>query len=116
MRSELNNSLTPVDYVDLGDFNGDGQVTNADLQGMILALTNGQGSIDSVPEPAAGGLLAFAGIMAGWLWTARRKMRGNFSADCYLLRFLSLLFFVTGNHDASLSIDFSNFGWRVYRR
>jgi arabinogalactan endo-1,4-beta-galactosidase len=78
---ELNNSLTPVDYVDLGDFNGDGQVTNADIQAMILALTGGQGSIDSVPEPAAGSLLAFAGIVAGWLWTRGAKSRRKFSAN-----------------------------------
>jgi hypothetical protein len=55
-------SFTDPDMQYLGDFNGDGVITNADLQGMINALIAGKGSSDSVPEPAAGLLLAIAGM------------------------------------------------------
>ncbi len=46
----------------MGDLNGDGKVTNADLQKSLLLLKNGQGSSSSVPEPASIALASLAGI------------------------------------------------------
>jgi Dockerin type I domain/PEP-CTERM motif len=37
----------------VGDVNGDGKFTNADLQSLLIDLKNGGGSADSVPEPAS---------------------------------------------------------------
>jgi hypothetical protein len=49
----------------LGDLNGDGQVTNADLQGLITLLANGggSGSLTAVPEPTSSVLMALAGVI-----------------------------------------------------
>src|SRR5262249_9228264 len=53
-------ALTAPDMQFLGDFNGDGAITNADISGMIAALAAGQGSNDPVPEPSAALLLTIA--------------------------------------------------------
>jgi hypothetical protein len=55
--STLSNVSTTV-----GDFNSDGLVTNADLQGMLTALKNGQGNTSTVPEPSSIALVSVAGI------------------------------------------------------
>ena len=45
----------------LGDINGDGQFTNADLQSFLSPLNSGGGSSDPVPEPASW-VLAFLAL------------------------------------------------------
>ncbi len=57
---QIKRAFTNPDMQYLADFNGDGVITNADLQGMLDALLAGQGSTDSVPEPATGWLLGVA--------------------------------------------------------
>jgi len=68
--SALSNLSTAV-----GDFNGDGKVTNADLQGMLTALKMGQGTTSSVPEPSSFALASLAGI-AFLVCGRRRRGRG----------------------------------------
>jgi hypothetical protein len=70
---QSNRSFTNPDMNFLGDFNGDGVITNADLQGMIDALIAGLGSTDPVPEPAAGWLLGVA-TLAVVIQLRRRRM------------------------------------------
>ncbi len=45
--------LVPANLVGLGDFNGDGKLTNADLQGLLNYLKAGHGDLAAVPEPAS---------------------------------------------------------------
>jgi hypothetical protein len=64
------NSVLTSDYlVAHGDFNKDGQLTNADLTGLIAALKAGQGST-SVPEPSS---MVLAGIAGVALWLSKRR-------------------------------------------
>jgi hypothetical protein len=63
-QSPHGNISTPH-VVFIGDLNGDGQFTNANLQAFLNALKSGGGSTDPVPEPASIilfglGALAFA--------------------------------------------------------
>ncbi len=60
---------------DIGDFNHDNVVNNADVQGLLdLLAANGAGSgLSLVPEPASVVLLAIGGLAV--LWAARRKSR-----------------------------------------
>ncbi len=60
-----------------GDFNGDGALTNADLQGMLLALKNGQGNTSAVPEPGSMALASLAGIALLLI----AKKRGRYFVD-----------------------------------
>jgi len=54
-------SLTSADMLRIGDFNQDGKLTNADLQGLVNFLASGgNGSISVVPEPPALALMALA--------------------------------------------------------
>jgi hypothetical protein len=64
----MHGNLTSAQLVSIGDLNGDGLVTNADLQGLIVYLANnpgtlpapaggGNGSVTAVPEPVALNLL-----------------------------------------------------------
>jgi hypothetical protein len=53
------------DYLNyIADLNGDGTVNNADLQKMLNVLRMGGGSVNSVPEPAGGVLLALGALAA----------------------------------------------------
>ncbi len=54
----------------LGDINGDGQFTNADLQSFLSPLKSGDGSTDPVPEPASLVLLVMGLVIA-----FRRRVR-----------------------------------------
>jgi len=60
-------SLSSAQLVSLGDLTGDGQVTNADLQGLIDYLASGGGGVTpeftAVPEPASF-FLAVIGLIA----------------------------------------------------
>lgn len=53
--------LTTAQLALIGDVNGDGQFTNADIQSLLNFLKNGNGS-ESVPEPASLVLLAIGGL------------------------------------------------------
>src|SRR5262249_24065731 len=59
--------LSSAQLISIGDLTGDGQVANADLQGLINYLASGGGSaaleFSAVPEPSAI-LLAAIGIVA----------------------------------------------------
>ncbi len=47
------NSLTNDDVLNIGDLDQSGNVTNADLQGLLDYLKGGHGSTNPVPEPAS---------------------------------------------------------------
>ncbi|HZZ27078.1 MAG TPA: autotransporter-associated beta strand repeat-containing protein [Pirellulales bacterium] len=70
---ETTNSLSNFDMVSLGDFNSDGKVTNADLQGFLNFLQSGGGSVNAVPEPTALVLLLL-GSPVIWLLRIFRKL------------------------------------------
>ena len=54
------NSLTDADLRAIGDIDGSGSVTNADVQALLTLLKSGGGSVAAVPEPASIVLLALA--------------------------------------------------------
>jgi hypothetical protein len=56
----LANGLTADQLALLGDVNGDGTFTNADIQSLLDLLKSGGGSTSPVPEPAAWLLMIFA--------------------------------------------------------
>jgi hypothetical protein len=55
----------------IADVNGDGVVSNADLQKLLLNLKAGQGTSSSVPEPASLTLLGLGGVL--FLARCRRR-------------------------------------------
>jgi hypothetical protein len=59
-----NGNMTTSQLVSIGDLNGDGLVTNADLQALITLLANGGGSdsVEAVPEPGALALFALGAV------------------------------------------------------
>jgi hypothetical protein len=63
--------LTSDNLLALGDVNGDGKITNADLQALLDLLISGGESAASVPEPAAWVLMLWA--LAGWAICAKRS-------------------------------------------
>jgi hypothetical protein len=65
------NGLSVADVLAIGDINGDGQITNADLQPLLTLLKSGGGSLAAVPEPASIVLLAFA--LPGLVITVTRR-------------------------------------------
>ena len=67
--------LTNNDLQTIGDFTGDGTVTNADIQPLLdLVASNGGGSIAAVPEPSTA-ILATVGLII--LMAAGRKAAAN---------------------------------------
>src|SRR5262249_10797081 len=64
---EASHNLTNVQIQQFADLNGDGRLTDADIQGLIDLLANGGGtgggSITAVPEPPPLMLLAAAGVI-----------------------------------------------------
>jgi hypothetical protein len=58
----LSNSQLPL----IGDLNGDGKVTNADVQGLVNLLADAAasgGQLSTVPEPPAAALAAVGGAI-----------------------------------------------------
>ena len=54
------NGLSAAELLSIGDIDGDGKLTNADVQALLMRLKSGGGSVDAVPEPASLVLLALA--------------------------------------------------------
>jgi hypothetical protein len=55
--------LTNPDLLAIGDFNNDHLLNNADVQGMLTALTSGASPTALVPEPTSGLLAAIGGMV-----------------------------------------------------
>jgi len=72
----MHGNLTSGQLVSIGDLDGDGLVTNADLQGLIVLLANGGGSgggsIGAVPEPSCLALIAIGGSTVLAVFSGRR--------------------------------------------
>jgi T5SS/PEP-CTERM-associated repeat protein len=71
-------ALTSGQLLEIADLDYDNLVTNADLQGLIVALANGGGggSLNAVPEPTSLALLAMGSlIMVRWagLYSAHKR-------------------------------------------
>ncbi|HEY2881442.1 MAG TPA: autotransporter-associated beta strand repeat-containing protein, partial [Pirellulales bacterium] len=72
------------DLADVGDFDGDNIITNADLQGMLYYLQTGHGSASAiggtsaVPEPSSFILMGCV-APAIWLLARRRKAKSPFA-------------------------------------
>ncbi len=65
-------SFANTDVAALGDVNGDGAFTNADVQALLDDLKSGGGSPAAVPEPSAICLLAIAAAIS--LLVVRRPL------------------------------------------
>jgi len=70
---ESTNGLSPANLVALGDVNHDGVFNNADIQASLSDLIAGDGSTQSVPEPASVALLGLGGFELAALRVRRRR-------------------------------------------
>jgi hypothetical protein len=68
------NSLTDADLLAIGDINGDGKLTNADVQSLLDSFKSGAGSMAPVPEPTSIVLMTLASMLV--LRLGRIKVRG----------------------------------------
>ena len=68
------NVLTPQELAAIGDFNGSGTVTNADIQGLLdyVISHGGAGSVGAVPEPPTFAL-AFIGLVGACAMLRRKS-------------------------------------------
>ena len=83
---ELTHGMNDAYLNMIGDLNGDGKVTNSDLQKLSMILISGGGTSENVPEPA-GWLLAIVGLLSVWPWvrvhfTPRRTLVYAAKKDC----------------------------------
>ena len=69
------NNLSGADLISIGDIDGSGSVTNADIQALLTLLISGGSSAVAVPEPTTLVLLAFA--LPGLAFPAVRRRRGK---------------------------------------
>ncbi len=77
IRSDDSIVFDNADMADIADFNGDGLVNNADLQGLINYLKAGNGSTVPVPEPASIVLIGLGGLLL-----LRRSKAGKNKGAC----------------------------------
>ncbi len=63
------NGLSDADLLSIGDIDGSGAVTNADINALIGLLRTGGGSVTALPEPASVELLSL-GLLAGMLFAS----------------------------------------------
>jgi hypothetical protein len=74
---KISNNLDSNALLAIGDINGDGQITNADIQPMLdLVGQAGHGSLSAVPEPATLVSTVWAAAALG-LVTRRRRLSRN---------------------------------------
>jgi hypothetical protein len=66
-------NMSDDDVLSMADLDGDGQVTNRDIQGLLdlVASQSGSGAVTAVPEPASIVLLTLA--LPAFAGVARRK-------------------------------------------
>src|SRR5262249_49493072 len=79
---QIAQGLTPAQWLDIGDLNGDGQVNNTDLQKLLSLLQSGDGSTTSVPEPSALVLMLAASLL---LMLHRRPLHRRYYAGLPLI-------------------------------
>jgi Dockerin type I domain len=77
---QLSNHLSAADLVAAGDINGDGKVTNVDLQSLLDHVKAGGGSTTTVPEPSTLALALVAFCMLWWCFTYRFGKKQRHSA------------------------------------
>jgi hypothetical protein len=63
---QANNKLSGMEFMAIADVNQDGQITNADLQALLLLLKTGGQSTNPVPEPSGLVLMSAAVIVLAW--------------------------------------------------
>ncbi|HZZ27325.1 MAG TPA: dockerin type I domain-containing protein [Pirellulales bacterium] len=78
---QTHGGLTDSQVTLLGDLDGNGKFTNTDLQALLNYLTNGSGSISSVPEPASFLLLALTTLAVGRQGNYYRKPKARSGAS-----------------------------------
>jgi Dockerin type I domain len=77
---QLSNNLSAADLGAFGDINGDGKVTNVDLQSLLDLVKAGGGSTATVPEPSTLVLAVVAFCMLWWRFTYRFGNKQRLSA------------------------------------
>ena len=72
--SESGNGVTRSNLASFADMNGDGNVNNADLQGLLKYLKDGNGSLSAVPEPSGLVLISLALVALVRIGFQRRRI------------------------------------------
>jgi hypothetical protein len=89
-------NISSSEMLTVGDINGDGRLTNADLQDMIGLLKNGDGSLQAVPEP--GSLLLMCCGLIGLCFAAGRMEKNRYES-CRACFAASVVAAITGLAD-----------------